>query len=443
MKRRGITSLIGMMSVVFCLLFMSTSAWAEPVRVVVPESVGMSSAMLKNLDVMGEKAVTDRYFKGVILLVARHGKICYFKTFGEAADGVPMKDDAVFRLASMTKPVTAVALLQLWDKGLFQLKDPVSKFIPEYKDMKVAEMGKDGAIHLVPAKRQITIHDLMSFTGGLSATYMAGLGPVHKYVADKYAEAGVQDLMSENYTKTLEQSVKAATTCPLIFQPGEGWCYNQIGMDTMAYLVEILSGKRFDKYLQDHIFAPLGIEEMWFYPPEEVYPRITKIYDKPGSLKELTEEWTMGTGVAGPLYTFGKNKVYFSAGAGLHGTTMEFYKFAQMLLNKGEYNGVRILSRQAVEVMTTVQVGDGPEFRNFFSNNRWGYCVDVQRSAKMDSLNDWYGGPGSFSWRGFWSTLFFDDPVDDTLVMVMAQTPRHGYPWGCKVSVAAGAAVLD
>jgi CubicO group peptidase (beta-lactamase class C family) len=440
-KGKRVTILIGVILLSWFVMF--TVASARQVNIVVPESVGMSSDRLATIDKMAEKAVEEKYFKGVIVLVARHGKLCYFKAFGEAEEGKPMKTDAVFRLASMTKTPSVVALLQFWDQGRFQLKDPVSKFIPEFKDLQVAEMDENGEIKLVPAKRQITIHDLLSFTGGLSATYLAGLGPIHKYVAEKYAEAGVQDLMNETYTNNLEQNVKAIAICPLIFQPGEAWCYNQTGLDTMAYLVEIFSGKPFDQYLAEHIFDPLGAKEIWFYPPEEVFSRIPAVYDKPGELVKLTEAWSMGAGMMGPNYTFGKNKAYFSAGGGLHGTTYDFYKFAQMLLNKGEYNGVRILSRQAVEVMTTVQVGDGPNYRNIFSNNRWGYGVDIQKSAQMSPLNDWYGGPGSYGWRGFWSTMYFNDPIDDTVVMTMAQTPRHGYSWGSKVSVVAGAAIID
>jgi CubicO group peptidase (beta-lactamase class C family) len=142
------------------------------------------------------------------------------------------------------------------------------------------------------------------------------------------------------------------------------------------------------------------------------------------------------------LYTFGKNKAYFSAGGGLHGTTYDFYKFAQMMLNKGELNGVRILSRQAIDLMTTVQVGDGPQYRNLFSNNQWGYGVDIQTTSKMNFNNDWYGGAGSYGWRGFFSTMFFNNPREGMIVMTMAQTPRHGYSWGCKVNQAAGAALI-
>jgi CubicO group peptidase (beta-lactamase class C family) len=440
-KAKKITRFAGVF--LLSLLVISTMAWAQDVNVEKPESVGISSEILTNIDKLGEQALKEKLLKGAIVLVARHGKICYFKAFGEADEGKAMQKDAIFRLASMTKPVTVAALMQFWDQGRFELKDPVSKYIPEFKDLKVAEMDSNGQIKLVPAKRQVTIHDLLSFTGGISATYMAALSPVHKYVAEEYAKAGVQDLMSETYTKNLEENVKALTKCPLIFQPGESWCYNQGGMDTLAYLVEIFSGKPFDKYLAENIFTPLKINEMWFYPPEDKFSRIPAVYDKPGTLEKVTKEWAAGTGVVGPLYTFGKNKAYFSAGGGLHGTTYDYYKFAQMMLNKGELDGVRILSRQAIEVMTTVQVGDGPQYRNLFSKNQWGYGVDIQANAKMSALNDWYGGPGSYGWRGFFSTMYFNNPAEDTVVMTMAQTPRHGYSWGCKVNQAAGAALLD
>jgi CubicO group peptidase (beta-lactamase class C family) len=422
---------------------MSTMALAEQVQVFVPESVGMSSERLAAVDKMAEKAVAEMYFKGVVVLVARHGKICYFKAFGEADDGKPMQTDAIFRLASMTKTPVGVALMQLWEQGKFQLKDPVSKYVPEFKEMKVAVKDADGQISLVPAKREIRIHDVLSFTSGMSATYMAGLGPRHKYVAEAYANAGVQDLMSETYTKNIAENVKTAATCPLFAQPGEAWCYSNISMDLVAYLVEIFSGKPLDIYLQENIFKPLKMDEIWFYPPEEEMSRIPAVFNNPGKLVKVTEEWEAGTGVIGPLYTFAKNKTYLSAGGGLHGTTYAYYRFAQMLLNKGELDGVRILSPQAVEVMTTVQVGEGKEFRNLFSNNKWGYAVDIQEDASMRPLKDWYGGPGSYGWRGFWSTMYFIDPIDDTVVMTMAQTPRHGYSWGCKANVAAGAAIID
>ena len=442
MKRfRQVTRVAGLLFL--SMIIIPTLVWGQQVSIVKSETVGISSKMLGNVDNMAKQAIDEKYLKGAVILIARHGKICYFKAFGEADEGKPMKTDAIFRLASMTKPPVAVALLQLWDQGKFQLRDPVSKFIPEFKDLKVAEMGSDGQIKLVPAKRQITIHDLLSFTAGMSATYMAGLSPAHKYVAESYAVAGVQDLMSETYEKPLGANVKAAAKCPLAYQPGEAWAYSNITMDTIAYLVEIISGKTIDTYLQENIFNPLKMKEIWFYPPQEVFSRIPAVFDKPGTLEKVTKESAAGTGLVGPLYTFGKYKTYFSAGGGLHGTTYDYYKFAQMLLNKGKMGGVRILSKQAVGVMTTIQVGDGPQFLNLFSNNKWGYGVDIQQDANMRPLKDWYGGPGSYGWRGFYSTMFFNNPVNDTVVMIMASTPRHGYTWGVKVNVAAGAAVTD
>ena len=155
----------------------------------------------------------------------------------------------------------------------------------------------------------------------------------------------------------------------------------------------------------------------------------------------MTAEFPAGTGLAGSLYTFGKNKVYFSAGGGLHGTTYDYYRFAQMMLNKGNLDGVRVLSRQAVDVMTTIQVREG--MRTVLSNNKWGYGLDIQEDANMRPLKDWYGGKGSYGWRGFFSTMWFVNPANKTVILTMAQTPRHGYPWGVKVNIAAGAAVIN
>jgi CubicO group peptidase (beta-lactamase class C family) len=440
-RAKQVSRIVGLLFL--SLVVIPALVWGQQINIVKPESVGVSSKMLVNIDNMAKQTIAEKYLKGAVVLVARHGKICYFKAFGEADEGKPMKTDAIFRLASMTKPPVAVALLQLWDQGKFQLKDPVSKFIPEFKDLKVAQMDANGQIKLVPAKRQIRIHDLLSFTAGMSATYMDGLSPIHKFVAESYAAEGVQDLMSETYEKPLGANVKAVIKCPLAYQPGEAWVYSNITMDTIAYLVEIISGKTIETYLQENIFKPLKMKEIWFYPPQEVFSRIPAVFDKPGTLEKVTKESAAGTGAVGPLYTFGKHKTYLSAGGGLHATTYDYYKFAQMLLNKGKLDGVHVLSKQAVKVMTTIQVGDGPQFLNLFSNNKWGYGVDIQEDANMRLLKDWYGGPGSYGWRGFYSTMFFNNPIDDTVVMTMASTPRHGYTWGVKVNVAAGAAVID
>ncbi len=425
------------------LLISTTIAFAQEIKVVTPETVGISSAMLENVDKVVKKGLEQKFFKGAVVLVARHGKICYFKPFGEAEEGKSMETDAIFRLASMTKTITAVALMQLWDQGMFQLKDPVSKYVPEFKSMKVAEMDAEGEIKLVPAKREIRIQDLLSFTSGISATMLMRMSPLHAYVGKCFVKEGVQDMLSETYTKNLEKNVKALAKCPLVFQPGEGWGYSQGAADVMGYLVEILSGKPLDQYMEMNIFTPLKIKDFWFYPPENVFPRIPAIFLKPGTLVKATKEWSMGPVALGSLYTFGKNKAYFAAGGGLHGTTYGFYRFSQMLLNMGELDGVRILSRQAVKLMTTIQVPEGHEFRNYFTNNRWGYCVDIQKNEKMNALNDCYGGKGAYGWRGFWSTLWFNDPVDETVVMFMSQIPRAGLPWGYKVNNAVNAAIVE
>ena len=166
----------------------------------------------------------------------------------------------------------------------------------------MAELDANGQIKLVPAKRQITIHDLLSFTAGLSST-SAPKSLVNDYVAKAYAEAKVQDGMSETYTNNLGQNVKAFTKCPLAYQPGEAWMYSNVTMDTIAYLVEIFSGKTLDKYLAENMFGPLKMKEVWFYPPENTFSRIPAVYDKPGVLEKVTAEWAAGTGlIGGPIH---------------------------------------------------------------------------------------------------------------------------------------------
>jgi CubicO group peptidase (beta-lactamase class C family) len=316
------------------LLLISTTVWGQQVPTVKPESVGMSSQILGNIDKLAEQALKEKLIKGAVVLVARHGKIIYFKAFGDADEGKPMQTNSIFRLASMSKPIVASALMQLWGQGRFQLRDPVSKYIPEFKDLQVAELDAAGQIKLVPTKRQITIHDLLSFTAGLSST-SAPKSVINDYVAKAYADVKVQDGMSETYTNTIAQNVKAFTKCPLAYQPGEAWMYSNVTMDTIAYLVEIFSGKTLDKYLAENMFGPLKMKEIWFYPPENTFSRIPAVYDKPGILEKVTSEWAAGTGLVGGQFTYGKNKVYFSPSGGLHGTTYDYYRFAQMMLNKG------------------------------------------------------------------------------------------------------------
>jgi CubicO group peptidase (beta-lactamase class C family) len=192
-------------------------------EVVKPEEVGLSAKDLSLIDEFAQAGIKSNYYKGAVVLVSRHGQIGYLKAFGDAdQNGTPLATDAVFRWASMTKPVVMVALMQQYDQGKFKLDDPVSKYIPEYKNLQVAVDDGKGNISLVPAKREITMHDLMSYTAGFTCSFYYGMNPVNSYVTKCYVANGVQDLFDGDYTHTMADNAQALPNCPLAFQPGEG-----------------------------------------------------------------------------------------------------------------------------------------------------------------------------------------------------------------------------
>lgn len=405
----------------------NTSAYASPnpqnPEVVIPESVGMSSKNLGMIDEFINLGIEANYYQGAVVLVARDGKITYFKAFGDAGEDKPMKTDAVFRWASMTKPLTTLAIMQLYDQGKFKLDDPLSKYLPEYKNLQVAVDDGKGNIKLEPAKREITMHDLISYQAGTTTTFYYGANRVSTFVIKCMVANGVQDLFDGDYTHTLEDNVEALANCPLAYQPGEGYYYGHMSQDLIGYLVEQFSGMTLDKYMQENIFKPLKMTETWFYPPESVFSRIPDVTVK-GNADALFVEKTLGLLPENPDYTFGRNKTYLSAGGGLHGTAYDYFRFAQMMLNKGELDGVRIVSEEAIEMMTQPTLD---KFQvNSLTGNVWGYGLEVQVEEDPGTSGIWLGGKGSYGWRGIWSTLWNNNPTDNTVSLIMTQVGDDG-----------------
>jgi CubicO group peptidase (beta-lactamase class C family) len=427
--------------VIIIILFAAPQTWSGEIEVVKPETVGMSGKVLAAIDEFAQVGMKANYFKGAVVLVARHGQICYLKSYGEASQDKPMQTDAIFRLASMTKPLVMAALMQFYDSGQFKLDDPLSKFIPDFKNLQVAEDDGSGNISMVPAKREITMHDLMSYTSGFSSTFFHGVNPATSHVTKCYIYNGVYDLMEDDYTHTLEDNVKAMAKCPLAFQPGEGWTYAHASHDIIGYLVEKFSGMPLDQYMAKAIFEPLKMNEFWFYPPKNVFSRIPDA-TQPGNAGALYIEETLVLLPIDTQYTFGKNKTYFSGGGGLHGTAYDYFRFGQMMLNKGELDGVRVLSNKAVELMT--QPIPGKHKQSFFTGNFWAYGVEVQVEDAPSAPGTWLGGKGSYGWRGIWSTLWNNDPIDDTVVILMTQVGADGaFPTLYMINTLASAAVVD
>lgn len=408
-----------------------------------PESVGMSSEYLANIDRLVEGHMDEDAYQGMVVLVARHGKVCYFKAFGKADDDVPMQTDSIFRLASMSKVPTAVAVMQLWDQGLISLSDPISKFIPAFADVKVAELNNWGEVKLVTPKREITIHHLLSMTAGMTNSWWYDLFTPQNYrvVPKLYAEAGLMDDLNAPPI-TLESNIDILAKMPLMSHPGEAFDYSNNSVDTLCRLVEIVSGMDYDTYLRKNIFEPLGMNETWFFPPKDQWDRIAAVYWAGRDEKQVGTA-PLGMGNLGPDYTFSEHQTYFSGAGGLHGTASDYFRFAQMLLNKGELDGVRIVSRAAVEQMTSNQIGDLTNWQ--LTQNKWGYQVDLQEGVNAPPGSIHYlGGKGAYSWQGFFSTKFVNNPERDTVILTMSTPGFDGaLPQNLRIIAAANAAVID
>lgn len=415
---------------------------SNQINVVDPASVGMSAAHLRHVDDLVARHLAQDAYQGVVVLVARHGQVCYFKAFGKADEGVPMTTDAVFRLASMSKVPTAAAVLQLWDRGLISLGDPIADYLPEFSDMKVAKLQEGGEVKLISAERPITIHHLLSMTAGMTNTWWYDMYTPQNYrvVPRLYAEAGLMDDLHAP-PLTLEENIRTLAALPLMSQPGEAFDYSNNSVDTLCRMVEVVSGMNFDEYLRQNILDPLGMHETWFFPPKEALTRVPAVYWA-GENRKQTEPAPLGLGNMGPQYTFSEHQTYFSGAGGLHGTTSDYYRFAQMLLNRGEFDGARILSQAAVELMTTNQIGDLTNWQ--LTQNKWGYQLDIQDgvNAPPGSLH-YLGGKGAYSWQGFFSTKFVNNPARSTVIMTMSTPGFDGaLPQNLRIIAAANAAII-
>ncbi len=372
-----------------------------------PESAGFSSPRLSRLDAMLQGYVDRREIPGAVALVARNGKVVYHKSFGlrDVEASAPMRNDVIFRIASMTKPIASAALMTLWEEGAFQLRDPIAERLPEFANMRVALPPASGEyvrgpMKTVEAAGPITFQHILTHTAGLANAYR-GL---------------TKDLYDETRAKirpgwTIGDYVRELARLPLNFHPGERWEYGP-ATDVAGRLVEVLSGQTFDEFLKERIFGPLRMTDTHFYLPREKLPRFAANY-RPGENGkiELVEAPDENSRYVREPH------VYFSGGGGLVSTTGDYFRFQQMMLNGGELDGARVLGRKTVELMTTNHIGDnliwlrGPGY-----GFGLGYSVvtDMGRSAMPASL-------GSFSWGGAFCTVFWVDPAEEIVGILMTQ----------------------
>jgi len=367
-----------------------------------PEQAGFSKERLARIRPQLERYVGENRLAGGTALIARHGKVIYFQTFGvmDQGSGKPMTENAIFRIYSMTKPIIAVAALTLYEEGKFSMLDPVSKYLPEFSDMRVAVPAADGVPwHTVPAERPILVLDLLRHTSG-----MTNQGP-------KDANGELMLTRLDIRSHSLADGIKLLASAPLVHQPQAGFDYSP-GPDVMGRLIEVWSGMMLDQYLNERIFRPLHMTDTGFWVPQDKWSRLTTLYDR-----GLNDEIVLATG--DPQDGYKRKPPFLSGAGGLVSTTSDYLRFAQMLLNRGQLDGVRILSPKSIELMTSDLLGDLPIFDGpMLPGYGFGLSVAVNRGpAKTATI----GSAGEYYWEGAAASLFFVDPSEDLLTVFMIQ----------------------
>jgi CubicO group peptidase (beta-lactamase class C family) len=412
----------------------TTSLKKSPsLSVATPESVGISSERLDRIDAMCKEAIANGEVPGMIALISRKGKIVYHKAFGKAnnTSNAAMKIDDIFRIASQSKAITSTAVMMLWEEGKFRLDDPISKWIPEFKNPQVLKSFsyEQVSYKTEPANKEITIRHLLTHTSGLGYGAIDG----DERIRMIYKKAGITDLFTTEAV-TIKESVKKLATLPLHHHPGEAYVYSE-GLDVLGYFIEIVSGMSFDKFLKTRLFDPLGMEDTYFYLPNEKASRLVTVQmPKDG-------QWVKYPGRDGYYdsdYPIKGAKTFFSGGAGLSSTAKDYATFLQMYLNGGELNGKRFLSRTTIKTMMGNQIGDlwGD------SGRYYGLAFGVQDQNGQNKGGQ--GSIGTFDWGGYFNTQYFADPKEELIGILMKQTRNtNSDNTGWKFRLLVGAAIDD
>ncbi|ABF39642.1 beta-lactamase [Candidatus Koribacter versatilis Ellin345] len=407
---------------------MSLMATAQPT--VKPESVGLSSERLERLGAAVQKSIDDKQIAGAVTLVSRHGQIAWFKAQGMAdrEANKAMRPDEMFRICSMTKPITSVAVMMLYEEGKFLLDDPISKYIPEFKNPKVLVKPAQGDPYTIPAKNEITIRDLLRHTSGVTYHWNEDLGPY-------YHKGNVAHGLAQ-YDGTIADSVKQLAQQPLLFNPGERWEYG-LSVDVLGRLVEVVSGMPLDQFFKTRIFDPLGMTDTYFYPPQGKLDRLATVYwlDDKG-LKRFPDTPVVEKDfIYTADYPYNGPKKLFSGGAGLISTAQDYLRFCQMVLDEGKVGNKRLLSRKSIELMSHDQLGKINPEEGF----GLGFGVDGVKSPLHE-----IGTPGEVQWGGFYYTEFVIDAKEQMIVIFMSQLKNNG---GATINEAAKAlafqAIID
>ncbi len=383
-----------------------------------PEEVGLSSARLARIRPWMERYVAEKKLPGMLVLVARRGRVVFCDTHGQrdVEANEPVSEDTIFRIYSMTKPITATAIMMLYEEGRFQLDEPIWHFLPMFKEMRVYAGGSAQKYDTVPAKSPITFKQLLTHTSGLSYGFTGSpVSPIY--------EAAKLDFQTED--ATLPQMMERLAKLPLLAQPGTEWNYS-VSTDVLGALVETISGVPFDRFLRERIFDPLGLRDTDFYVYQGQRHRFAANYEKgkEGGMKLVDPPATS---------PYLKPRKLCSGGGGLVSTAPDYLRFARMLERKGALDGVRILGRKTVEYMTMNHLGGDlasmgtPRFsETSYAGIGFGLGVSVVLDpAKAEVVTS----PGVFAWGGAASTEFWIDPKEELVVIQLTQLlPSSSYP---------------
>ncbi len=379
-----------------------------------PESVGMSNERITRMDNIFQNAVNNKEVPGVAALVVRNGKIIYHKAFGMADNqsNRALKKDDIFRIASMSKAITSTAVMMLWEEGKFQLDDPISKYIPEFKNPTLIKTFtfKDSSYTTEPAKNEITIRHLLSHTSGIGYGVIDG----EERFKAIYKKAGITDLFTTEPIK-IGESVKKLAKLPLHHNPGEKYTYSE-GLDVLGYFIEVVSGMPFDEFLRKRMFEPLEMNDTYFYLPDSKAARLVSVQrpSKDGQWEKYPVTFYDTD------YPIKGAKTFFSGGAGLSSTAKDYATFLQMYLNQGEIGGKRFLSRTTIDAILSNQTETlfgGEKGDSFF-----GLAYSVLRANGEDKGG--IGSEGTFTWGGYFNTNYFADPKEKIIGVIMKQTQQ-------------------
>jgi CubicO group peptidase (beta-lactamase class C family) len=395
------------LTITLMLVIIAISGYSQ--SLIKSESAGLSAKRLEILSNVLDEYVENKEVAGGVALIARDGQIGYLKPFGtrdiESNDN--MEADDIFRIASMTKAVTVVGIMTLFEDGLFTLDEPISKYISEFANMNVMVPDSSGNSYtLEKANTPITFRHLLNHTSGLTYDFFG-----QQHISNMYQQRGIHNGLGAS-KGNIGEMVKRLAELPLMNHPGEKWQYG-MNMDVLGYLIEVISGKTLEQYFQSEIFEPLAMNDTYFYLPDSKKDRIASLYGitSKGVMTPIESVYEYHS----DLKTHQLNRSYFSGGGGLVSTAEDYYKFLQMLLNNGAYKEKKILSRKTVELITSEQTGD-----NFpwFKGHGFGFGFAISRGAQFTGS---IGSNGTYSWLGYFNSYYWVDPQENLIGILLTQ----------------------